>query len=99
MAPYFLSDSAEIELSEIWAYYVRSEGERLADRQLASLYDIFDLLAERPLIGVTKPGYPLGMHSFPVPNTRYIVFYFPRADQVEIAHVVHGSRQIARLLG
>ena len=71
--------------------------EETADRQIARLYERFQILAEHPYVGVARDLFAEGLRSHAVPNTRYIIFYFPHDNGVEIAHVVHGNQDMARL--
>ena len=78
-------------------YYRRVSTEETADRQIARLYERFQILADHPYAGVARYLFADGLRSHAVPNTRYIIFYFPRDHGVEIAHVVHGNQDMTRL--
>ena len=84
-------------MTQIWNYYLRVASEETADRQIASLYERFQILAAHPYAGVARDLFAEGLRSHAVPNTRYIIFYFPRDNGVEIAHVVHGNQDMTRL--
>ena len=40
---------------------------------------------------------PPEVRSHAIPNTRYIIFYFPKDYGVEVARVAHGSQNLHRL--
>ena len=97
MRPYRISASALMDLAQIWDYYRRIASEETADQQIARLYERFQILADHPYAGVARDLFTEGLRSHAVPNTRYIIFYFPRDNGVEIAHVVHGNQDMTQL--
>ncbi|MXY22011.1 MAG: type II toxin-antitoxin system RelE/ParE family toxin [Dehalococcoidia bacterium] len=96
---YRISTSASRDLAHIWEYYRRVASEETADRQIARLHERFQILANHPYAGVARHLFSEGLRSHAVPNTRYIIFYFPYDNGVEIAHVVHGNQDTSRLFG
>ena len=99
MASYRVAAPAVRDLDEIWDYYDRMASEDVADGQLARLRERFRLLGENPYIGVARPEFAPAMRSHTAPDSRYIIFYFPRTYGVEIARIIHGSRDLLRLFG
>ena len=97
MARYSVATPAVGDLHQIWDYYAREASERVADQQLDRLYHRFLLLAEQPYMGVARPELDPEIRSHTVPNTSFIIFYFARSFGIEVARVVHGSRELARL--
>ena len=97
MAHYRVAARAVEDLHQIWDYYAGEAGEGIADQQLDRLYHRFQLLAEQPYMGVARPRFDPDIRSHAVPNTRFIIFYFPRGYGIEVARVIHGSRELARL--
>ena len=88
--PVYRDTTAELEQKR---YYQRTTNAfRLIDR----LVDSLELLAKQPYRGVERPYLP-GMRSHSVPNTRYVILYFPEEVPVQISRVLHGSQDIARL--
>ena len=43
-------------------------------------------------MGRSRPELAASVHSFPV--ARYVVFYRPAADGIEVVRVLHGARDI-----
>ena len=98
MPAFQVDDVAKADLDNIWDYYDREASEAVADRQLGRLYQRFQLLAEQPFMGVARPEFNRAeLRSFVVPSTPFIIFYYPRDYGVEIAHIRHGSQDLANL--
>ena len=97
MGFYFLLETAQRDLEGIWRYYDRLGGEQLADQQLADLHHRFELIADYPNIGRERPELAEGVRSFISSGPSYIILYFPLEGWIEIAHVLHGSRDVGRL--
>ena len=94
MASYRVSRPAQRDLDDIWDFYERRFGETGADQQLARLQESFQLLADQPYAGVPHPEYESHLRSHVAPRSRYVIFYFPREYGIEVARVIHGSRDI-----
>ncbi len=95
--PYSLAEAAQNDLDDIWDFYKNSEDELVVERQFARLRHCFQLIADSPRIGTPKPEYRPGVRCFPVRNPPYIILYTPYEGHVEIARVIHGSRDIEGL--
>ena len=50
----------------------------------------FNLLAENPKLGRAHDKLIINLRSFP--HKKYIVFYFPATNGVEINRILHGAR-------
>ena len=94
--------SADRDLVEIFRYYAREGGIRIADRFFAEAEATFARLAGMPRIGTPyDPEERLfaDLRSFPVSRHRsYLVFYRPIAGGIEVVRVLHGARDIASIL-
>ena len=97
MARYRIAAPAVGDLHQIWDYYASEASEGVADQQLDRLYHRFLLLAEQPYMGVARPEFDPEIRSHAVPNANFIIFYFPQRYGIEVARVVHGSRELVRL--
>ena len=97
MARYRISAPAVEDLHQIWDYYAGQASEGVADQQLDRFYQRFWLLAEQPYMGVARPEFDPEIRSHAVPGSSYIIFYFARRYGIEVARVIHGSRELARL--
>jgi toxin ParE1/3/4 len=86
------SPEAEADLLGI-ADFIARENPAAAREWLYSLRQRCQLLAEHPLTGESRPGFGVpGCRSVSV--GRYVVFFRPTASGVDIARVLHGSRDL-----
>jgi toxin ParE1/3/4 len=82
---------AKSDLVEIWDY-IADDSEARADAFLDRIDQKFRTLAQRPGIGRLRDELAEGLRSFPV--GRYVVFYRPLPEGVEIVRVLHGARDL-----
>lgn len=82
---------ANQDLLEIWVYLAENSLET-ADRFLEELGEKSQALAEFPGMGRARPELAPGLRSFPV--GRYVLFYLPAAEGIEVVRVLHGARDI-----
>jgi len=103
MARVLKREAAKRDLIAQWVWYAENAGIEVADRFLAAAEKTLALLATQPQSGVTffarKPELQ-GMRRFPVIDgfEKILLFYFPLKDGVDLVRVVHGSRDLDRLL-
>ncbi|MBR0711476.1 type II toxin-antitoxin system RelE/ParE family toxin [Bradyrhizobium liaoningense] len=83
---------ADLDLDSIWDF-IASNSVRAADKQIARIGEIFEMLRENPLAGRERRELKTGLRSFPVGN--YVIFYAPLPDGVEIIRVMHGRQDIS----
>ena len=94
MRPYSIAPLAQADLDEIWAY-IAEDNLTAADRLLATFHEKFLLLGAQPLMGQIRDELAAGVRSFCV--GKYVVYYRPRKDRVEIVRVLHGYRDVTDL--
>jgi toxin ParE1/3/4 len=82
---------AELDLIEIWDY-IAENNETGADAFIDVIDQKLHTLAERPNMGRPRPELAEGLRSFPI--GRYVIFYRPIPDGVEIVRVLHGARDL-----
>jgi toxin ParE1/3/4 len=82
---------AQSDLVEIWDY-IADDSEARADAFLDRIDQKFRTLAQRPGLGRARDELAEGLRSFPV--GRYVVFYRPLPEGVEIVRVLHGARDL-----
>jgi toxin ParE1/3/4 len=82
-------------LAEIWEY-IGANNPDAADRLLDNINDKVKLIAESPYIGREREELAPGIRSFPA--GRYLIFYRPIADGIEIVRVLHGSRDVDTII-
>jgi len=92
MSRFRISDLAKLDLADIREYIFRDNPDA-ADKLVASFFKTFHNLAANPRIGRIRPEFSGGdLRVFPVRN--YVVFYRIRGNEIEVARVIHGSRDI-----
>lgn len=97
MARYRLAELARNDLAEIHRY-IATDNLTAADRLLTTLFQTFGVLATHPELGTARREYKGGdLRSFAVGN--YVIFYRLAGSIVEVARVLHGARDIDRLMG
>ena len=82
---------AEADILEIWDY-IADDSLAAADRWVDRLDEQFRLLAAQPMMGRARDELAPGVRSFPF--GRYVVFYLPLDDGIDVVRVLHGARDI-----
>jgi len=90
------------DLVDTFRYYAREAGFRVAQRFFAQAEATFARLAGTPGMGTRyEHDHPAlaDLRFFPVSRFRkYLVFYRPVADGIEVVRVLHGARDIHAIL-
>ena len=94
MNRYWVSGDARADLDEIW-FYIAQDNPDAADKLNHTLLSRFRKLASMPQMGRLREELSHGLRSFPV--GRYIIFYRPKEDGIEIVRVLHGARDFPPL--
>jgi toxin ParE1/3/4 len=77
------SAAANEDLSDIAAYIAPA----------TTIREKCSILAKHPMLGEERPGFGVpGCRCFSVGN--YVVFFRPIEDGIEVARIVHGSRDL-----
>jgi len=84
----------ESDLLEIWDY-IADDSEARADAFIDTIDKKFQTLARKPTIGRLRDELTKDLRSFPL--GRYIIFYLPLTDGVEIVRVLHAARDLDAL--
>lgn len=82
---------AEADIIEIWDT-IAEDSLAAADRWVDRLDEQLRLLAAQPMMGRARDELAPGVRSFPF--GRYIVFYAPLDDGIDVIRVLHGARDI-----
>jgi toxin ParE1/3/4 len=82
---------ADDDLDAIWDF-IAADSARAADKQIARIGEVFEMLLENPLAGRERRELRTDLRSFPVGS--YVIFYIPAPDGVEIIRVMHGRQDI-----
>ena len=86
---------AKTDLVEIWDY-IADDSEARADAFIETVDQKFQALAARPNMGRLRDELAEDLRSFPV--GRYVIFYRPLPEGVEIVRVLHGARDLDTIL-
>jgi len=82
------------DLDEIWDY-IAVDNPDAADRFVEAIAEKCHLLAKFPKIGTLCESLHLGLRYLPV--GKYLLFYLPIEDGVEVVRVLHGARDVDSL--
>ncbi|TLG78160.1 type II toxin-antitoxin system RelE/ParE family toxin [Methylocystis sp. B8] len=90
-----LTDAAEADLAEIWAYVADDSSESTATRLLDKIHATFSRLQDFPLSGSERhqlaPDLRVAFHG------GYAVYYLPTESEIVIVRVLHGARDAAAI--
>jgi toxin ParE1/3/4 len=89
-----LSEQAELDLIDIWAYIAR-DSTTAADNLIDQVATVCQLLAKCPLLGRTRTELAPGLRSFSVGD--YLIFYRPSKNGIAIARILSGYRNLDAL--
>jgi toxin ParE1/3/4 len=90
-----LTEQAEADLDEIWLQ-IALDDVLVADQFIDRILNRCQLLAEKPRMGRERPELRAGLRSFAVGS--YLIIYPPIGDGIEVVRVLHGARDLARLI-
>ena len=82
---------AEVDILEIWGY-IAEDSVVAADRWVDKLDEKFALWATQPMMGRARDELSPGIRSLAF--GRYVVFFQPVPDGIDVVRVLHGSRDI-----
>lgn len=94
MNRYRVSNEARSDLNEIW-FYIAQDNPDAADKFIRKIISRFPKLAATPHMGRQREELSPRLRSFPV--GRYVIFYRPLNDGVEIVRVLNGARDLPPL--
>jgi plasmid stabilization system protein ParE len=99
MSGYVLTPLARADIFDIWSY-IAEGSEDAADRVEQAIIDACAFLADGPLRGHTRPDltpHPIRFWTLSrYPN--YTVVYRPDTVTLQVVAVLHGNRNIRRIL-
>ncbi len=103
MARVLKREAARRDLIQQWVWYAENAGIEVADRFLRAADLTLDLLSTHPECGAAffvSTAELSNMRRFPVSDGfgKILLFYFPLPDGVDLVRVVHGSRDLERLV-
>jgi toxin ParE1/3/4 len=86
---------AEEDLIDIWLY-IADDDVGAADRVLDHIAETFVLLRDQPGLGPERPDIAPDLRYFPVQS--YLILYRQIMNGIEVVRVVHGARDLPRLM-
>jgi len=99
MSDYVFTPIARADVFDIWSYIAESN-EGAANRVEQAIYDACAFVAKTPMRGHSRPDLTTRSLRFwtltRYPN--YAVVYRPETAPLEIVAIIHGKRNIPRLL-
>ena len=96
-AGYQLTETAEAELAEILLYVADRDGVERALYVHGRFVQAFELLAAQQGAGTTRPNLT-GEHVRWWFVFKWVVIYDPESSPISILRVIHGARDLERLL-
>ena len=86
---------AALDILDIWDY-IADDDIAAADRWVDELDAAFGRLATQPKMGRARPEIAPDLRSFPF--MRYVIYYVPLPDGVDVVRVLHSARDIDGLV-
>jgi toxin ParE1/3/4 len=93
-----LSDDAQNDLFEIGTWLADQAGRDVARGFLTQIEDICYGLGEFPFRGSPRDEIAFGLRSVSY-KRRTTIFYITSGDEVVIAHILHGGRDVDTVFG
>jgi toxin ParE1/3/4 len=94
MARFKLTPLSRSDLQEIHDF-IAADNPQAATHYLRILKEKCQQLANVPGLGVPREEY-CGLYKFPVGH--YLIFYRPSAEGIEVIRILHGARDLQRIL-
>lgn len=95
MRTHFLSSVADQDIADVWQFIARDSIEA-ADRMIDRFTATFGSLAQSPYLGQVYEHPRLELRRFSV--DKYAIFYRILDDAIVVVRILHGARNIDRLL-
>ena len=95
---YILAPEAQEDLVTIRDYYLQEAGFRIARQMLVEFVQAFRLIARNPGIGHRREDLAESKPVLFWPMRDYLIVYRSGTKPVEIVMIIHGSRDVARII-
>jgi toxin ParE1/3/4 len=92
MSRVLFADSAKADLIEAWLF-IAQESVVAADNVIDTINHDAQTLALQPMMGRLRSELAEGVRSWPT-STRYIMFYLPSENGINVLRVLHHARDI-----
>ena len=97
MESFQLAEDAILDIDAVWLFLLHREGLHTADRVVTELFQSFDLLAEIPNSGHRRRDLTSRDVLF-YKVFSYLIIYHPASRPLHILAVLHGKRNVGRIL-
>lgn len=99
MSVYALTPLAKADIFDIWSF-IAADSQDAAGRVEQSIYDACAFLAKSPNRGHSRPGLTARPFRFwtLTRHPNYTVVYRPETAPLQVVAVLHGKRNIRRIL-
>jgi len=87
---------AAADILDIWDDIAEDSLDQ-ADRWIDKLDEKFGILATQPLMGRAREELAADLRSFPF--GRYVIFYMPVQDGIDVVRVLHSARDVDAAFG
>jgi len=87
---------AAVDILDVWDY-IAEDSAAAADRWVDKLDETFNLIATQPLMGRARDELAASLRSFPF--GRYVIYYVPIEDGIDVVRVLHSARDIDAVFG
>jgi toxin ParE1/3/4 len=87
---------AAADILDIWDHIAEDSLDQ-ADRWIDKLDEKFGILATQPLMGRAREELAADLRSFPF--GRYVIFYMPVQDGIDVVRVLHSARDVEAAFG
>lgn len=91
-----IAAEARDDLTNIWGEIARDRDASSADRMNAKILEKCRAHARFPETGRLREDLGRGIRSFPV--SPYVVFFRPAEGTIEVLRVIHGRRDVDRIM-
>ena len=95
MAQIIFTPYANEDLLDIWVYIAENVEKENANNFLLSIKKKCEAIAEFPESGRVRYELLINLRSFPF--KKFVIFYLPLADGIEVLRIVHSSRDISQI--
>lgn len=93
MVSFRFTESAERDVDAILSHTITTWGDAQAQVYIGGLYDVLDLLSEKPGVGRIRPELAPGLRSFPY--REHLIFYVIFEGALVVVRVLASRRNIA----
>ena len=91
-----LRPRAAADIAEVWEH-IAEDSLAAADLWVDQLSEQFRLLATQPLMGRARSELSPRLRSFPF--GRYVIFYEPLDDGLDVVRLLHSARDVDPIFG